>query len=292
MPGALCHIVPRDLVLRLSLLLLFVAFVCILSGVCLLGAGKEDGIFRFFTLVPHEAFVEKGKIMVRLNGVTNDLCSDTGRVSLFAQTRLASTWGTPALALAAERTARDECDGFARESGRSYGLAIAATVTAFVALVVSLFLVVPCAKTTTHIAGFIALLLVAPTVLILSATGTDYWNAVPHGIGFVAAYAGLPTASVTYDQKAGYWLFVASSFFTLVALAIALLRLLTLCVLRPGWKREHHRARDIDAVMANRATNDDTSRQKAMWKQHVDKVCTTLQIEIEPEHAKTAAPYS
>lgn len=242
----LCHIIPRDNVIRFCVLLLCAAFI--LQAVAL-GKRSQQGSAGSYSKAGSPSLNMNPDMELSVNGVI--LCSNAD--------------GSNAA-----------CKTFIKYMRVSAGFAIASFVSTPIAMLIISAGIVRFASTTARmvVGSYLSVLFPFAATLICTVV---FFSKVVKDAGKPFGYS-----DDNFTRGVAINCYVASTALHCLSFVLATVRLLMLLLLRPALKQEMIQNKNIDSVMVLHMVNDDWDRQKKVWKDHHQAVQKAL---VEEGHA-------
>jgi hypothetical protein len=239
----LCHIIPRDNVIRFCVVLLCAAFI--LQAVALGKRGDHNSAGEY-VMNGSPPLQMNPDITLSISGIT--LCSN-------------SDYSDP------------KCHSFIKYMRVSAGFAIASFVSTPIAILIISAGVVRFASTTARMVVWSYLSVLFPFLATLICTIVFFTG--------VVANAGDPFGygEATFHRGVSINCYIASTAIHCFGFTLGTIRLMTLLLVRPAQKQEMIQNKNIDSIMVLHMVNDDWERQKKVWKDHHHIVQKALEEE-------------
>lgn len=294
---ALCHTLPRDQLMRFSVVLMVTAFILILI---MFGEHETSKLLGSFKL-NGRVVAELNGYRVRFPGVPLNLCprpSAADIVSVLAQPEVVARFSGNSSGVLQDiaflsifvangtlpSAATDACDKYERYTKDAAIAHITGGVLMFVCTLVIALLIVPCASTTTKMVLMFWLCILLPFALSVAGTAVFDDMARDKAEDFLRAAGAVPSGSeLKFKFGFGFNLAIASTALLAAAFAIATFRLVHVLLLRPGNKQSVISRKDIGGLMQLHLVNDDWVRQKKLWAMHAQQVeCDIVVVADQP----------
>lgn len=236
---ALCHIVPRDRLLQLVILLLVAAFCLIAAAI---GQRNRDGSLA--TLKSNgldDLFLYLDGSAVTASGVT--VCSNHNDQGI--------------------------CSSFVHKTRIGSLLVILGWILLTLAVMACCFIITPLAKHSYQIYLFFWISLIPAVSLIVAGCALFLGPSIKNGVD-------LQAAGQTVHYGRALRCVIAAMVLVCVGFLIATFQLIS-TIGRSKVKQAHIQERKIDEIMKMHIVNDDWTRQKMMWVKHAQAVDVELQ---------------
>lgn len=237
---ALCHVIPRDNLMRFCVVLLVAAFI--LQAVAIARRVRDDSAGTFSVASGQDIRIGADITITRADGV--GLCHS-------AQNPIS-------------------CVTYLSRMRAVVGLVLAAFISTPIAVAIIMAGIVQLSRTTQAMVIGFWVSIVFPFLATLVATGV-FFN---HTVDRAAASLGVPSSS--FSRGISTNLVVASCAVHCFAFVLATIRLIIALVLRPAMKAEMIQSKNIESVMTLHMVNDDWDRQKKVWAGHAKTVTLAL----------------
>ncbi|RNE97397.1 putative dihydroxyacetone phosphate acyltransferase [Trypanosoma conorhini] len=247
---ALCHFLPRDVVLQFGLFLLLVS--CILQAILVGNHGKESGSG---TIVARDGAVGAGEI-VHIGARPAMYTAAGAKICAWSNNSDLISVG---------------CARFVEAFHVVIGLLLSSFIVSVLSLLFAMFCVVPMSRTTTSLVLLTQLSLFFPALLHTAAIGF-FFQRCEHYAKDVASRSVFSDAKVKF--RLGYLpkLAIASEVCLGVGFSMLFIRLLLTLFYRQSLKKRDVVRRDIGRFMRHHLVNDDWERQKAVLQSHARSV--------------------
>lgn len=235
---ALCHILPRDNIMRFCVVLLIASFI--LQAVAI--ARRQD------------------------DGSAGTFYKDGSNVVIFMNAEIDLRQGTPSVSFCSPSTklSSEACTHFVNKMRVSVGFIVAAFISTPIAMMVISAVIVQLSSTTTKMVIGFWVCVLFPFLLTLIGTCVFFVN--------VASKLIDDTAYTSYDRGVSTNLVVASCALHCFTFVLASVRLCICAFVRPAIKRDLIESKNIESVMTLHMVNDDWDRQKRVWASHQEVV--------------------
>lgn len=243
---ALCHTIPRDNTIRVSIFLLLVSFV--LTAIAIGQRKTSDSAVTLQGTIggTHRTFLVSADIFL--------VDRDTG----------------VARCTNAEGSGVNGCD-FWVESMRAVTSSILIGFALTPLSVLAISFVTQVVGTTTNIILASAVCTVLPALTTLFGVAFFFTTTVPR-----AAFAsGFARNDYSMERGASINLVIAACAIHCAMLVFIALRIVVALFFLPHWKSNSVAARNIDGVMTSHMANDDWERQQKVWQSHKVHVCAS-----------------
>jgi hypothetical protein len=250
---ALCHVLPRDNILRLCIFIMTSAFI--LQAIAL-GMRRDRGSVGVISS-SLSALALQGDISIW--DVTNNvlLCDTNNDVG---------------------------CGTYAKRMTGVVGLLLAAFITCPIAVFIVAVFVAPNTSTTARMISYFWILTLIPSGLTLIATAHFFNNALPLAVDLV------PGGTFSRGNIAN--LLIASCALYIFNFVLTSLRGILSLFVRPSQKQQMIESRDINGVVSLHMVNDDWKRQNDMWDMHARSVHVAVvqRSSRQPDSAGASPP--
>ena len=231
---ALCHVLPRDNILRFCIVIMTSAFI--LQAIAL-GLRKDGGSVGTVSVGGLVKFMLQGDM---------------------------SVWDAPSAVLFCDSNMKGPCDSYINKMTDCVGLLLAAFITCPIAVFIVAVFTAPYTATTARMVLYFWLLTLIPSVLTLVATAHFFNDAVPALLNL--------TAGGAFSRGDISNLLIASCALYIFNFLMTSLRLILGICLRPAQKQQMIESKDINGVVSMHMANDDWKRQNDMWDMHARSV--------------------
>ncbi|KEG07089.1 putative dihydroxyacetone phosphate acyltransferase [Trypanosoma grayi] len=247
---ALCHVLPRDIVLQGALLFLLVS--CVLQGVVVGNHSSETGAGSVHAQeqtagVAGVVYVSSHATLYAANGTK--VCVAGENADLITVT----------------------CARFVEDFHAVSGLLLCSFIVSLMELLFSAFCLVPLSKTTSLLILAILVQLLIPTMLLSAAIGMFFSPCVYHARD-VASNSVFGGAETTFSRGRLANVAIVAEAFLIAAFLLALFRFVMAVLFRQSVKQRDIGRRDIGRLMQRHLVNDDWERQKMVLQSHARSV--------------------
>lgn len=267
---ALCHSIPRDVVVQVALLLLFVTIVLQAAAIGLHGSDDAAG---FFTVKGSGSSLSAAVALVAAHPATyagpgSTLSSGGARVKIC----------DPSAAMLS-----NACGRFAEAFHAVNGLTVSSFVTGVVAVAMGIFVVSRVCTTTLGLLFRLGCIACVPAVLQCAAVGVFFAHVVPHARRDTARVGGWAAGDLTFHRRPAAGLMAAATALACAALVLLFVRwIVVLCVRRQFEKRPEQTAAEVERVTAAHMVNDDWLRQQQILLSHAHSVKVEMAVKRSP----------
>ncbi|KAK7199909.1 hypothetical protein NESM_000038800 [Novymonas esmeraldas] len=265
---ALCHSVPRDVVVQLALLLLFVTLVLQAASIGLHGSNDAAG---YFTL--------RGTASSRAQAVVLVAAHPATYLPPGSAVAGGSATASVHLCNPSAETLSYSCARFAEAFHAVNGLTVSSFVACVTTVVVGVFVVARMSHTTLSLLYRLLFAACVPAALQCAAVGVFFARVVPHGRQDAARLGGWPAGELRFHRRAAANLMVSATALVCAAAVMLFARWLSvLCMRRQFESEREHTEGDVQKLTAAHMVNDDWLRQRQILLSHARSVKVEMAV--------------
>ncbi|KPI87748.1 hypothetical protein ABL78_3157 [Leptomonas seymouri] len=265
---ALCHSIPRDVLVQVSLLLFFVALILQAAAIGLHTRNDGGG---YFTLKGTPSARSNALVLLAAHPAT--YIPPTSVIHTSTETTATKLCNPSADILTYS------CARFAESFHIVNGLTLASFITNAVVLVIGLFALVRLSHSTVGLLFRLTYATCVPVVLQCAAVGCFFARTVPHARRDTAAKAGYSDNQVKFHRGPVVNLMIAATALLCAGFVMVFVRwVLVLCLRLHFAEHKEHTKAEVKLITEAHMVNDDWTRQKQILLSHARSVHVEMAV--------------